>query len=88
VGNVPIRSVTPMHLMERLGQRLLAAWDHDHVHVVRHQAISHHRQLVLSDGPAQQVQVNHPLGITVQYEMATISSLRYMMRGIHNNYTG
>jgi len=38
--------------------------------------------------PAQQVQVNHPLGIIVQDAMATIPSLGYMMRDIHNNYTG
>jgi hypothetical protein len=40
----------------------------------------------LFHGVAQQVKVNHPLGIMVQNEMAAIPPLGYMMRHIHHNY--
>ena len=64
VRDVPIGGVTPMHLMERLGQSLRAARNHHHLHVVRHQAIPRHRQPVLFHGVAQQVKVNPALGIS------------------------
>ena len=75
-----------MHLLKSLGQYRRPAWDHHQVHVVRHQAIAYHRQLVQADGPTQQIEIHHALGGAGQNELTSIATLRDVMRNIDDNH--
>src|ERR1035438_10917530 len=75
-----------MPLLKRPGQHLRSARDHHQMHVVRHQAIAYHRQLVQANGPTQQIEIHHALGGAGQNELTSIATLCYVMRNIDDNH--
>ncbi len=54
--------------------------------VVRHQAITDHRQTLDLYRWAQQIQVNHPLHVGGQNELPPIPTLRQVVRHIHPDH--
>ena len=75
-----------MHLLQRLRQGLHSVRDHHQMHVIRHQAIPHHRYALQSHRLSRQIEINHPLRVARQNELTTIATLRHVVRYIHDNY--
>src|SRR5208283_4737529 len=57
------------------------------MHVVRHQAITHHRHFVPTDRLPQQFEVDSALGVAVQKILPTIAPLRHMVRHIGDDHS-
>jgi hypothetical protein len=54
--------------------------------VARHQAITHHRYGLELHRLAEQLQINHPFRIARQNKLATVATLRHLVRDIRDNY--
>jgi hypothetical protein len=74
-----------MRLLQRHGQSFRPARNHYQKHVVRHQAGTHYRQAFNAHRLAQQIEINHPLGIGRQKELPPIAALRHMVRRIRHD---
>jgi hypothetical protein len=64
-----------MHWVERFRQRLGPARDHHPMHVVRHQAVTHHRHALRMHRLTEQIQINPPLRVAGQNELPTTSPI-------------
>jgi hypothetical protein len=60
--------------------------DNDQVNVIQHETIASQGKLMQLGILAQQVQVNHPLGIGGEVELPRVPTLRYVVRNIHDHH--
>jgi hypothetical protein len=63
------------------------ARNHNQMNVIRHQAVSDHRQRMLLERLPQQIQVNRSFSIRGENELTSIATLRDMMPNINHYHT-
>jgi hypothetical protein len=51
-----------------------------------YQAIAHHRYALELHRLAEQIQINHPFRIARQNKLATVATLRHVVRDTRDNY--
>jgi hypothetical protein len=86
VRDVPIGGVTPVYVLEGLGENFGSRRDRYHMYVVRHQAVSQHRERLLAQRLPQQIEIDQALRLRGQNELPPVAALRYMMRNIGHHH--
>ena len=74
-----------MGLFERLRKRSRAIRNHDQVHMIRHQTIAQHRELVQIGMLTQQLEIDRAIRVVGKNDLAGVAALRNMM-GNANRY--
>ena len=88
VGGVPVGSVAPVGVLQRLRQGIRLTRDDHQMYVVGHQAVAQQQKIVeLNVGP-QEVQIHDTFGIGSENELPRIATLGDMVRDVNHRNTG